>query len=263
MTKEPRRKNTIRSLAKHLLASFVLCTLVISVGLGAVTSTRAAASPPNILSYQGRLLNSSGVPVADATASMIFELYTAASGGTCLWSNSSATCASATARTVTLSDGLFSENLGDTTAATPYPAIADTVFGDNAAVHLQVTINGELLTPRRAIIAAPYALNSEMLDGFSTTQAGGTSALIPVFDSTGNLLLTGTPAGTGVSQGSLYVNPASATDGYAIFGVAVGGTSRLTLDEDGDVTFLGDVTLSGGDLISTTTTFNLLETTAT
>ncbi|TAL50496.1 hypothetical protein EPN81_02655, partial [Patescibacteria group bacterium] len=125
-----------------------------------------AASAPNIITYQGRVLNANGVPVSDGSLSMIFELYTASTGGTCVWSNSSATCATATARSVTLTTGLFTENLGDTVAS--YAAIGDSIFGDNAALYLQVTIAGEALSPRRQITAAPYALNADTLDGIDS-----------------------------------------------------------------------------------------------
>src|SRR3989338_7838976 len=119
-----------------------------------------AASAPNIISYQGRLLNSNGVPVSDSSASMEFRFFTAVSGGTCLWSNSSTTCdgntpSATTSRTITLTDGLFSEDLGDTGASTPYAAIADSVFGQNTNVYLEVEIAGETLTPRKHIVAAP------------------------------------------------------------------------------------------------------------
>ncbi|MBI4435249.1 hypothetical protein HY630_01115, partial [Candidatus Uhrbacteria bacterium] len=127
-----------------------------------------AASAPNIITYQGRVLNANGVPVSDSSLSMIFELYTASSGGSCVWSNSSASCATATARSVSLTTGLFTENLGDTSLGTPYAAIGDSIFGDNATLYLQVTIGGEPLSPRRLITAAPYALNADTLDGIDS-----------------------------------------------------------------------------------------------
>ena len=134
-----------------------------SLSLGAV-------SPPNLVTYQGRLLDSNGTPVSASSVSIIFELYNASSGGTCVWSNSSASCVPpATARTITLTDGLFSENLGDTGASPAYSAIGDTIFGDNATLYLQVTVEGEPLSPRKQLTASPYALNSETLDGLDST----------------------------------------------------------------------------------------------
>jgi len=37
------------------------------------------------LSYQGRLTNSNGVPVADGNYDITFKIYDALSGGTLLW----------------------------------------------------------------------------------------------------------------------------------------------------------------------------------
>jgi hypothetical protein len=203
-----------------------------------------AASAPNVISYQGRLLNANGVPVAATSANVIFELYDASAAGTCLWSNSSSTCLSASARSVDLTGGLFSENLGDTGDA--YAAIPDSVFANNGTVYLQVTIEGEALTPRKQIASAPYALNSDSLDGLDSDNDGATSAAIAAFNASGALVITGNPSGAGVGAGSLYVNPASldtaAND--TIFGIADGGTERFRVDKEGDV-FVGGVALNG------------------
>ncbi|MDP2631718.1 MAG: hypothetical protein Q8P30_03045 [Candidatus Uhrbacteria bacterium] len=125
-----------------------------------------AASPPNIISYQGRILNANSVPVSDATASMTFELYDSLTGGECLWPGLYGfdSCPGiAGAVTVSLTDGLFSENLGDTAAG--YVSMADDIFGQETALYLEVTVNGETLSPRKQITSAPYALNSDMLQG--------------------------------------------------------------------------------------------------
>ena len=52
-------------------------------------------------------------------------------------------------------------------------------------------------------------------------------------------VFTELPAGTGVSQGSLYINPASASANETIFGVAKGGAQLFRIDEDGDVEMAG------------------------
>ncbi len=126
----------------------------------------AAATPPRFITYQGRILNANSVPVSDATVDILFEFYDDPTAGSCIWSNSSATCATSTAKTITLTDGLFSENLGDT--GDSYAAIPAGVFGDNAGVYLKVTIEGEALTPRKRLVAVPYALNADTLDGIGS-----------------------------------------------------------------------------------------------
>lgn len=224
-----------------------------------VASPVQAASPQNIISYQGRLLNSNRAPVSDASATILFELYTASSGGSCVWSNSSASCASATARTVTLTDGLFSENLGDTAASPAYAAIDDTIFGNNATLYLQVTVNGETLSPRKQIVSAPYAINAQLLDGFNSDADGATTAAIVAYNSSGNLVVTGNPGGA-IANASVYINPASgdvaAND--IIFGVANGGSPRFAVDAEGDTTVGGTLTMSA-DLIASAAGINLFD----
>lgn len=149
--------------------SLLVMTLIAIVSLCPVFAQAAAVSPSNIITYQGRLLGADGVPVSDVSLNMIFTLYSDAAGGSCLWSNSSATCATTTARAVTLTDGLFTEDLGDTTLAAPYAAIADTVFSDDTSVYLQVVVAGETLTPRKRITATAYALNAQTLDGLDSS----------------------------------------------------------------------------------------------
>src|SRR3989338_2584153 len=227
-----------RFTTKKLLAILVILTVVLMLFVQGLLPA-FAVSAPNIISYQGRILTTAGAPVTASSASIIFRLYSASSGVPCLWSNCSASCATATAMTVTLTDGLFSVNLGDTSAS--FAAIGDSIFVVNATVYLGLTINTEALTPLRQIVAAPYALNAENLDGYDSSQSGGTSAFVPVTDTNGNLTLTGTPQSTGVSGGSLYINPASADADEALFGVGLAGSSRFLIDEDGDMSVVGDM----------------------
>ncbi len=160
----------MRLTAKKFISLFTVTAIALT-GFGVVF---AAESPVNIVSYQGRVLSANGVPVSTASASMKFRLYTLATGGTCLWSNSSTTCdgnvpASTVARTITLSSGLFSENLGDTTVGVDYAAILDSIFADNATVYLGVTIGSDSeMSPRKRMTAAPYALNAQTLDGIDS-----------------------------------------------------------------------------------------------
>lgn len=232
------------SLAKRFFASFVFACVLVGTGYAGMVRVDAAAQPPRIIMYQGRLLNSNGVPVSDATASVSFSLYTAASGGTCLWSNSASDCATAVARTVTLTSGLFSEALGDGAAAVPYSIIPSTVFSNNGGVYLEVVVNGETLTPRKAMLAAPYAMNADSLDGFDSTMVGATTSMIPITDAFGNLVITGAPQGPGVNQGSMYINPSAGgvAANEALFGVAVGNVSKFVIDAEGDSTFAGSLT---------------------
>lgn len=158
---------------KIVSAFLVVALYAVGIRFAIGTPAASAASAPNIIGYQGRVLNANGVPFSDPSITMIFRLYDASSGGTCLWSNSSATCASATGMSVSLIDGLFAVELGDT--ADGFAAISDSLFADNATVYLQVTIGGETLSPRTQLLASPYALNADTLDGIDSADVITTS----------------------------------------------------------------------------------------
>ena len=53
--------------------------------LGYVPSASAAATVPQTLTQQGRLLDNTGAPVDGVQLTFTFSLYTAASGGTAIW----------------------------------------------------------------------------------------------------------------------------------------------------------------------------------
>ncbi|MFA5132027.1 MAG: hypothetical protein WC444_01720 [Candidatus Paceibacterota bacterium] len=52
----------------------------------------------------------------------------------------------------------------------------------------------------------------------------------------GMLTLTGTPLGTGLGQGSLYINPGSGSTNSTLLGVGVNGVERFRVDAEGDTT---------------------------
>lgn len=252
MSKEARNKAIVLTLAKRFFVSFLIASFFVGAGYAGLRRV-SAATAPRIVMYQGRLLNANNVPVADTTATMSFALYNSLSGGTCLWSNNSSTCASIVARSVTLSAGLFSESLGDTDAS--YAAISATVFSSSTSIYLEVIVNGETLTPRKRMLAAPFALNSDALNGYGTTLFGATSSAVPVFNGFGNLVITGSPQSTAFSGATLLLNPATGEVGAneVLFGVGVSNLHRFTLDAEGDILMSGSefagsgaITLSSG-----------------
>ena len=94
-------KNTTKLL---LLLTFSGLFLIVSNSQAAINSQ---------INYQGKLTDDSGVAVADGSYDMIISIYDAVSGGSCLWT-ARGTCGSPTARSVSVSNGIFSIMLGDT-----------------------------------------------------------------------------------------------------------------------------------------------------
>src|SRR5690606_6595503 len=107
------------------------------------------------------------------------------------------------------------------------------IFQENETLYLEVTIDGVVLSPRKRLTAAPYAINSQYLNGY-TTDAASTTQYIPVANEHGNFLFRGTPQNNQVSGGVLYINPGSADPNDTLFGVALNGSERLRLNAEGD-----------------------------
>lgn len=145
-------------------------------------SAHALVTVPAKMNFQGRLTNSSGNILPNGIYNMRYRIFNAASGGTALWTETRLVSASAG---VTVTNGLFSVQLGDSTS------IPASLFTQNTQGTLYFEI--ELPTPATATSSSPswtegamsprnqlassaYAFNSETLDGLDSeafAQVGG------------------------------------------------------------------------------------------
>ncbi len=135
------------------------------------SSERAPAQPrtvfsdaitiPRMLSYQGKLTDSLGVPVPDGNYQLTFRLYTQQTGGTPFWTE---------AQTVAVRNGLFSVLLG---AVNPLPSVPD---AGALYLSLQVGITPEL-SPRLQIVSSAYAYLTERAANADLLQGKDTVAL--------------------------------------------------------------------------------------
>ena len=107
---------------------------------------RSNAQIPRMISYQGVLSDTTGVPRSDGTYAMTFRLYTSISGGSPIWIES---------RTLQVRRGLFSTTLGD---VTPF---ADSVrFNRPYWLSLQIGSDPEH-TPRMPLTSMAYSLSAD------------------------------------------------------------------------------------------------------
>ena len=108
----------------------------------AVVSVTIAADVPQLINVQGKLTDVGGDPVADGPYSVLFSIYDVVTGGTALWHET---------RTVTVSDGLFSISLGESTTIPP------SLF-DNTDLWLGIKVESDAeMTPRQRLTTSPYA----------------------------------------------------------------------------------------------------------
>src|SRR5690554_4151079 len=137
-------------------AKYNLSALAMFLCLG--FSMTAAAAVPATMTYHGELNDSAGQPV-DTTVETTFRIFDAESAGTEAWTE--------TFSTVDVNDGSFSVQLG---ASTPLTSVFD-----GNAYWLEVSINGETLSPRTPIESVPYALRANSAAN-ADTLAGQTPA---------------------------------------------------------------------------------------
>lgn len=134
-------------------------TVAKSVSSTAVGAARAIAAVtiPRMLSYQGKLLDSSGTPVADTTYSILFRLFDVPTGGTAFWSET---------QTVRTRAGLFSVLLGLVTPLDSFP--------QTGTCYLNMKVGAApALTPRIQIASAAYAFLASKADTANYALAGG------------------------------------------------------------------------------------------
>ena len=117
---------------------------VVQVGLLVVVLLAACTGVPPKVSYQGRLTDENGSPL-DGTYSFTYGLYQVATAGSPLFTET---------KDIIVSDGLFDTSIGPSALQ----AGMDPEWFTQP-LWLEISINGEVLTPRQQLLGSPYALS--------------------------------------------------------------------------------------------------------
>jgi hypothetical protein len=226
-------------------------------GISAVEATVSL-----LVGYQGRLVDpTTGQVKPDGGYSITFSLYTQASGGTAAWTET---------KTVAVSNGVFSTQLGDTTSLG-----TDLFNGQALWLGIQVESDAEA-TPRQPLTVVPYAAGlvpgaqvvgnspTQLLTVANSSTAGGSRAIYGVMESTSPgpnaAAVRGQNKGTGSYGIGVYGSHSGA--GFGVYGNAVSGTgvigfstsgtgvlaqsgSGTALYAQGDAVVNGDLTVNG------------------
>jgi len=123
----------------------ILSGIFTMVFLFVVGFSPANAAIPYTVNYQGYLTNAVGSPV-NGTVSMTFSLYTAASGGTALWTET---------QNVSVSGGIYGVVLGSVSALTPV------AFDVPYWLGVRVGSDAEMV-PRVQLTSVGYAFTSDL-----------------------------------------------------------------------------------------------------
>ncbi len=242
--------------------SIFLTIAVILMTAGFAFSSFASFNPQ--INYQGKLTNSGDVVVADGNYNIEFKLYTVASGGTAIWTET---------RTLTnrvpLANGLFSAMLGKVTS------LSGVDF--NQTLYLGVNIGGTAdtpawdgeMTPRKKLGAVPAAFEADKLDGIDSLSflrsdqadtmsvnsastllsliQNGLGDILNIFDGSTEVftILDGGNVGIGTTTPATKLSVSG--NGYFTGGLGVGllNTIAGTLKTSGNATIGGNLAASG------------------
>ncbi len=127
--------------------------------------SQAAAGVPKLISYQGRLTDTSGNPLGGAGTYYCFRysIYDAVTSGNKVWPSGTPTTATTTVR-----DGVFSDQVGRLDSLTGFDFFATSTLYLNVEANTATTTcsgSWETLSPRQQITASGFALTSDDVYG--------------------------------------------------------------------------------------------------
>ena len=97
------------------------------------------------------------------------------------------------------------------------------------------TLAGGFVAQASSTVGGDFTATGDVVIGGALTVNGSLTSSI----TTGQIQFLATPQGTGINQGSVYINPASAGTNNVLLGVAVNGSERVRIDAEGDIQIVG------------------------
>ncbi|MBU6389678.1 hypothetical protein KGQ71_04155 [Patescibacteria group bacterium] len=227
-----RRKTMLRFLPRLV---FVL--VVISLGI-LLDNGAAHASSERLLPFSAPLHSAAtNLPVPDGNYTLTFRIYSVATDGTALWSET---------QTLAVTNGLVVADLG---SVTPFP---DSFNFSDGPYYLGITVGSDdEMTPRKRIGEVPMAFNADTLGGLTV---GSSANNIVQLDQNGWLTLSGgaaignnlTVAGNVTSTGEITVQSGGAQiTGNSVLNGSLTGLTGLSVTSGGASIAAGGLTVVG------------------
>jgi len=121
----------------------ILCVVLLVFALSLL------AEVPQLINYQGKILDDNGLPV-NGVLNITFKIYDTETNGTVLWYET---------QNVTVMEGVFNVLIGSV------ETFLNTLF-DEAERYLAIQIEGEIeIAERSRLVSTPYSINSHKLNG--------------------------------------------------------------------------------------------------
>ncbi len=136
-----------------------------------IVLTSVAISQPSTITYQGKLMDNSGLPINQSNIQIGFAIFNSESGSDKIWPQSS----SAVIKSVNVEQGLYSVLLG--TGASGDEVFTPLMFL-NTTPWIEVSIGGSAL-PRTQITSSPFSILSHGLTSSGWATPGHIGATTP------------------------------------------------------------------------------------
>ncbi len=164
----------------RILKLFLLLSAVLLFG------SQVFGSTPEIINYQGRLLDAEGQPIPDGNYEISFTIFDQPTGGISKWSE--------TQLTVTVTEGLFNAVMGSVVP------LADSVFSGQDRF-LEISVAGQIILPRTQFTSAGYAHRIATVDGATAGEITGKLEISPTdYSVPGNAIAVQNDAGETVLE---------------------------------------------------------------
>lgn len=215
--------------------------LILAALLVVALSAAALAQAPRLINYQGRVLNAVGAPVLDGAHNFDFEIYDMSAGGGVLWDELGVA--------INTTGGLFTYALSSSNAF-PFD-----LFTTNLELWLEVTVDGQVQSPRTRLISNPYsetAGNLSYLNPFTgflgwKTDAGANQFSTYGLDGLEQIRLWG------ANWGEIFLHDGDASnDRTVVLTANISGGGELDLRDDAGVS---TINLHGGQTGNTSVEF--------